>query len=105
MTYRAGDKVYILHDHNGRFHLGTVSGITPTGRINVLSICFTGRKGQFNQDGTLRGMDWHGGTHLVPVPKGTSTEWLEREERASANWMLGSYLKSLERMLRREQVK
>lgn len=94
MTYAVGDKVYILHDHSREFHLGTVTGITPTGRINVNSICFTGRQAQFNKDGTLRGVDHHGGTHIVPVPEGTSTEHLDREELEKADWLFGAYVKA-----------
>lgn len=66
MTYKVGDIVYILHDSTRQFDLGIVTGITPTGRINVQSDCFTGYHAQFNRDGSLRGTDWHGGTHLVP---------------------------------------
>lgn len=105
MTYKAGDKVYILHDHSGHFHLGIVTGITPTGRINVYSVCFSGYHGQFNQDGTLRGEDWQGGTHLVPVPEGTSTEWLEKEKGAFSHWLFGSYLTRMENVQRKGQVK
>ena len=94
MTYAVGDKVYILHDDKRTFHLGTVTGITPTGRINVNSICFTGGHAQFNKDGTLRGQDWHGGTHLVPVPEGTSTAQLEKEEQEKNEWFAQSYLRT-----------
>ena len=66
MTYEVGDRVYILHEGNGRFHHGVVTAITPTGRINVHSKAFSFYHGQFNQDGTLRGHNWHGGSHLVP---------------------------------------
>jgi hypothetical protein len=66
-TYKIGDFVYILHDGNGRFHVGEVTKITPTGRINVRSECFTGGIGQFTPEGRLRGPDHHGGTHLLPA--------------------------------------
>lgn len=94
MTYSVGDKVYILHDDNRRFDIGTVTGITPTGRINVSSICFTGHYAQFNKDGTLRGVDHHGGTHLVPVPEGTSTDHLEKEDQEKTKWLVQSYLRT-----------
>ena len=67
MQYKIGDTVYILHDDNGTFHIGEVTGITPTGRINVRSVCFTDYHGQFTPEGRLRGPDHHGGTHLVPA--------------------------------------